>query len=58
MYDSLITLIQMLDNSKELTVFKIQGEAIYITISDLNPYLYHYSHDGISEAIEELEDLL
>ena len=57
MYDSLITLIQMLDNSEKPTFIQIYTPFIIINVG-IKVYTYRYSQEGISKAIEELENLL
>lgn len=58
MYDSLTTLIQMLDNSDRSTcIFISQIGEVKISIGR-NDFIYQYSPQGISQAIKELENLL
>lgn len=57
MYDSLIALIQMLDNSEEKTSIEINEENFKVTLDDLS-YTFVYNQEGMSHAISVLEDYL
>ncbi|MCP1996688.1 hypothetical protein L1275_002483 [Flavobacterium sp. HSC-61S13] len=57
MYDSLTTLIEILDISKKSTSYSMSNGHFTIKIEN-EVYMYPYDQTGISKAIKVIEDKL